>query len=137
MRPAWLAILAGRSNPSDAVLFTIGQRQTAHIRHWHKYSAGQPSPGRRFNFQRDWDTATRATAGSITELEDGLRVCDDAMIIHHCRDGDLSRWIARVPGDPPLAAAVKKIETAVQAGTASITEARTQLTEAIHARYHE
>ncbi len=131
------AVLADRGRPGDATVFTIGRRQTAHMRHWHKYAAGKLRADRRFYFRRDWDTATGATAGSIGELEHELQACEDEVIIHHCRLADLSRWIAEVLGDPPLAAAVARIETAVQAGTASIAEARTQLIEAIHARYHE
>ncbi|MGH3188461.1 MAG: hypothetical protein ACRDOL_14535 [Streptosporangiaceae bacterium] len=57
------------------------------------------------------------------------------MIAHHCRFADLSRWIAGVLGDPPLAAAVAEIEQAVSAGTTSIAEARTGLTGVIHRRY--
>jgi hypothetical protein len=81
-------------------------------------------------------TASGATAGSIGELEQEPRAREKVVIAHHCRYGDLSRWIAQVLGDPPLAAAAEKFETAVRAGTASTAEARTQLIEAIHARYH-
>jgi hydroxymethylpyrimidine pyrophosphatase-like HAD family hydrolase len=131
------AVLVDRSRPASAVVFTVGQRETSHMRHWHKYSAGQLPADRRFYFRRNRDTATGATAGSITELEHELRACDDAVIAHHCRLSDLSRWIGEVLGDPPLAAAVEQIETAMRAGTASITEARTRLIDAIHRRYQE
>jgi hypothetical protein len=131
------AVLVDRSRPNGATVFAVGQRQTSHMRHWHKYSAGWIRPDRRFYFRRDWDTATGATAGSIAELEHELGVCDDEVIRHHCRHADLSRWISDVLGDPPLAAAVRQVETALGAGTISITEARTRLTEAIHRRYQQ
>jgi hydroxymethylpyrimidine pyrophosphatase-like HAD family hydrolase len=130
-------LLADRSRPGDAAVFTIGHRETAHMRHWHKYSAGWLPAGRRFYFRRDWDTATGVTVGSIAELEHELLVCDDEVIAHHSRSADLSRWIGEVLGDRPLAAAVGQIEKAVHAGTASIAEARIKLIDVIHRRYEE
>lgn len=91
------AVLVDRSRPADAVVFAIGHRETSHMRHWHKYSAGRLPPERRFYFRRSWDAATGATASSIEELGHELRVCDDEVIAHHCRFADLSRWIAGVP----------------------------------------
>jgi hypothetical protein len=129
------AVLVDRSRPAGAVVFAVGHRETSHMRHWHKYSAGLLQPERRFYFRRGWDAATGVTAGSIEELEHELRICDDEVIAHHCRSADLSRWIAEVLGDPPLAAAVGEVETAVRAGTTSIAEARTGLTGVIHRRY--
>jgi len=100
-------------------------------------SAGQLPADRRFYFRRNLDTATGVTAGSITELEHELRVCDDEVIIHHLRLADLSRWIGEVLGDPPLAAAVEQIEKAVRAGTASVAEPRARLMDVIYQRYQE
>ena len=131
------AVLVDRSRPADAVVFAIGPRETSHMRHWHKYSAGRLRPDRRFYFRRNWDTATGVTAGSIGELAHELRGCEDEVISHHCRSADLSRWIGEVLGDPPLATAVEEIEKAVRAGTASVAEARIQLIDVIHRRYHE
>jgi hydroxymethylpyrimidine pyrophosphatase-like HAD family hydrolase len=131
------AVLVDRSRPNAATVFAVGQRQTSHMRHWHKYSAGRIRPDRRFYFRRDWDTATGVTAGSIAELEHVLRACDEEVIRHHCRHADLSRWIADVLGDPPLAAAVDEVEKAVRTETVSTTQARTRLIEAIHQRYQQ
>ena len=129
------AVLVDRSRPAGAVVFEIGRRETSHMRHWHKYSAGRLPPDRRFYFRRGCDAATGVTAGSIEELEHELRICDDEVIAHHSRSADLSRWIASVLGDPPLAAAVAGIEKAVRTGATSIAEARTCLTGVIHRRY--
>ena len=131
------AVLVDRSRPNGATVFAVSPRETSHMRHWHKYSAGRIRPDRRFYFRRNWDTATGVTAGSIAELEHELLVCDDEVIRHHSRHADLSRWIGDVLGDPPLAAAVQQIENAVSAGTASIAEARTALIEVIHRRYRQ
>jgi hydroxymethylpyrimidine pyrophosphatase-like HAD family hydrolase len=131
------AVLVDRSRPNGATVFAIGPRETSHMRHWHKYSAGRMRPDQRFYFRRNWDTATGVTAGSIAELEHVLRVCDDEVIRYHSRHADLSRWIGEVLGDPPLAAAVELIENAVRAGTAGIADARARLIEVIHGRYQQ
>jgi hydroxymethylpyrimidine pyrophosphatase-like HAD family hydrolase len=129
------AVLVDRQHPGTGVVFTIGRRETAHMRHWHKYSGGHLDPERRFYFRRDADTPAGVTAGSAVELDHQLRVCDDAIIVHHCQHGDFSRWVADVLGDPPLAAAVAAAENAVRAGTATAAGARTSLTAAISQRY--
>lgn len=131
------AVLVDRSRPAGAVVFAIGRRQTSHMRHWHKYSAGRLRPDRRSYFRHDWATPTGASAGSIGELEHELRVCQDEVISHHCGLADVSRWIGEVLGDPPLAAAVEEIEKSVPEGTTSVAEARTRLIDVIRWRYEE
>ena len=129
------AVLVDRQHPGTGVVLTIGQRETAHMRHWHKYSGGHLDPERRFYFRRDRDTPAGATAGSAGELEYQLRVCDDAVIVHHCLHGDFSRWVADVLGDPPLAAAIAAAENAVRTGTATAADGRAMLTNAIGQRH--
>jgi hypothetical protein len=98
-------------NPSMAGGGNVPWHSTpVHMRHWHKYSGGHLDPERRFYFRRDADTPAGVTAGSAGELDHQLRVCDDAVIVHHCQHGDFSRWVADVLGDPPLAAAVAAAE---------------------------
>jgi hypothetical protein len=63
------AVLVDRGRPGTGMVFKIGHRETGHMRHWHKYSAGKLQPDRRFYFRRDWDTATGVTADSLGELE--------------------------------------------------------------------
>lgn len=128
------AVLVDREHPGTGVTFTIGHRETAHMRHWHKYSGGHLDPQRRFYFRRDADTPTGMTAASAGELEHQLRTCDEAVIVHHCQHGDFSRWVADVLGDPPLAAAIAAAEDAVRTGTAGAAEARAALTTAIRQR---
>jgi hydroxymethylpyrimidine pyrophosphatase-like HAD family hydrolase len=129
------AVLVDREHPGTGAVFTIGQRETAHMRHWHKYSGGHLDPQRRFYFRRDADTLTGMTAANAGELEHQLRTCDDAVIVHHCQHGDFSRWVADVLGDPPLAAAIAAAEDAVRTGTAGAAQARAALTSAIRQRY--
>lgn len=128
------AVLVDRGRPGTGLVFAIGKRETPHMRHWHKYSEGQLRPDRRFYFRRDWDTLTGVTAGSAGELQQALQACEDQVILHHCRHGDFSRWIAEVLGDPPLASAVAATEDAVRAGTAGAEAARSELAAAISMR---
>ncbi len=129
------AVLVDREHPGTGVVFAVGQRETAHIRHWHKYSGGHLEPERRFYFRHDADTPAGVTAGSAGELQQQLRACDDAVIVHHCRHGDFSRWVANVLGDPPLAAAIAAAEDAVRTGTATTADGRASLIAAIGQRH--
>jgi len=90
------SVLVDDGQPGTGLVFSIGQRETSHMRHWHKYSGGQLPRDRRFYFRRDWDTLTGATAGSTGELHRELQAREDAVILHHCRHGDFSRWVAEV-----------------------------------------
>ncbi len=128
------AVLVDRTQTKPPVVFTIAQRETPHLRHWHKYSLGRLPQERRFYFRSDWDNATGATAGSIQELEYVLRVCDDAVIAHHCEHRDISRWIVDVLGDPPLGAEVAEVEAGVRTG-GRVAESRDRLVRIIHDRY--
>ncbi len=129
------AVLVDRQHPGAGVVFSIGDRETPHMRHWHKYSNGSLRPDRRFYFRRDWDTLTGATAGNAGELQDELRACQDAVIVHHCQHGDFSRWVAEVLGDPPLAAAIAAAEGSVRGRSVSVPAGRARLVAAIGARY--
>jgi hydroxymethylpyrimidine pyrophosphatase-like HAD family hydrolase len=129
------AVLVDRGHPGAGLVFSIGQRETLHMRHSHKYSGGQLPCERRFYFRHDWDTLTGATAGSAGEFRRELQACEDAVILHHCLHGDFSRWVAEVLGDPPLAAAIAAAEDAVRSRAAGAEETRLRLVAAISARW--
>jgi hypothetical protein len=131
------AVLVSREQPGTGLVFSVGPRETAHMRHWHKYSDGQLSAGRRFYFRQNRDTPTGTSAASIGELERELRYGDDAIVAHHSQQADFSRWVAGVLGDPPLAAAIAEVEDHVRSGTASAADGRRRLISAIHDRYRE
>lgn len=131
------AVLASRDRPGTGLVFTIGHRETGHMRHWHKYSDGHLSPDRRFYFRRDRDTATGATAGNTADLERELKTVEEDVVAHHSRHADFSRWVAGVLGDPPLAAAIAEVEHAIAVGTASAGEGRTRLIHVIRRRYSD
>jgi hydroxymethylpyrimidine pyrophosphatase-like HAD family hydrolase len=131
------ALLVSRERPGTGLIFSIGQRETAHMRHWHKYSDGQLSADRRFYFRRDRNTPTGTSAGSTGELEHELACGDDAIVAHHSKHADLSCWVAEVLGDPPLAAAIAEVEQAVGSGAASAADGRSRLISVIHDRYRD
>jgi hydroxymethylpyrimidine pyrophosphatase-like HAD family hydrolase len=128
------AVLVDRRRAAPPVVFNLAPRTTAHHRHWHKYALGGVAWNRRFYFRSGPDRLTGATAGSVEELERELRGCDEAVISHHSRNGDLSRWIALVLRDPPLASAVSVIEADVAGGG---IDGRERLLRAIHEHYPE
>ncbi len=131
------AVLVDRAHPGTGLVFAIGQRETGHMRHWHKYSGGYLRPDRWFYFRRDQDTATGATAQNAAELQERLESCDEEVLAHHCGHGDFSRWVADVLGDPPLAAALADTERSVRSGAISVAEGRARLTGAVRERYAE
>jgi hydroxymethylpyrimidine pyrophosphatase-like HAD family hydrolase len=131
------AVLVEREHPGTGLVFSIGDRETSHMRHWHKYSAGHLLPDRRFYFRRDWDTPAGFSAGSAEELERELRTCGEDVIVHHCQHGDFSRWVGTVLGDPPLAAAIATVEATVNSGTCRPADVRARLCSAIRQRFTE
>ena len=130
------AVLVERDRPGVARPFSVGVRETTHLRHWHKYSVGGLPPNRRFYFRTDQHT-TGATAGSVEELERELRACEMGSVTHHCAGGDFSRWIADVLGDATLGAAVAVVEDDVRNGARSAAQGRHDIVQAIHERTAE
>ncbi|MBX6330328.1 MAG: hypothetical protein IRY91_00625, partial [Gemmatimonadaceae bacterium] len=94
--------------------FTSAARATAHVRHWHKYTAGQLPVHRRFYF-RDPGGLTGRTAGNIPELRDELRRASWATLRHHAAGHELSRWLGDLTADPTTRAAIEAIEDAISA----------------------
>lgn len=126
------AVLVDRRRPGGGLVFTVDHRRTAHHRHWHKYSMGRLPHERRFYFRSGWDHATGAAAANLEEFERYLRSCEENVVTHHAGLGDLSRWVAEVLGDPPLAARLRAVEDKLRAGALTPATARIRLLEAIH-----
>lgn len=124
------AVLVDRREPG--LVFTLGPRATAHVRHWHKYAMGRLPAERRFYFRNDWDNAAGITAANIEELEHRLRSCSEGIIAHHCAHADFSRWISDVLGDPQLANDINEAEGRLRARSTTPANARLELLEAIH-----
>ena len=74
--PTGRAVLAWRQHPRRAVAFTLGSRNTPHLRHEHKYDGSGLEPARRFYFRTEPGTPNGAVAGNLAELEAELGRCD-------------------------------------------------------------
>jgi len=135
--PTGRAVLAWRALPHQAVSFTLGARNTPHMRHEHKYDQAGVERDRRFYFRTEADTLTGAVAANLTELEDQLVRCERGVLRHHCPEHDFSRWVAAVFHDEPLAAdlAAAEAQLSGQSPAAIVEHVRLALVAALQARH--
>jgi hypothetical protein len=76
-------------------------------------------------------------AGNLQEFHRELAHCDVAVVLHHARGHDFSRWIQGVFRDSVLATTTAAIEAEASAAGASSNLVRNELLSAIEARYLE
>jgi hypothetical protein len=130
------ALIVTRWDPGAAVIVSLVPRQTAHLRHWHKYLAGQLPRSRRFFFLRSPGNANGATAANIIELHRELARCDHDVLVHHTARGDFSRWLEDVFSDGMLSQEFATIEEHLRRDRDwPIEAARYELLAAIERRY--
>jgi len=141
---AWGEVLGGLGIDEAAVLpraaadghlpgrFTIAPRMTAHVRHRAKYLEVPMPSERAFHFTcngRNFGAPAR-TLKEFVRMQDQLPI--EALEGHALR-GDISRWIAKVFGDQPLAVALRQVERRFRDGqVVALAEA---LNESIRMRY--
>jgi hydroxymethylpyrimidine pyrophosphatase-like HAD family hydrolase len=117
----------------DARRFQVGERLSAHVRHWHKYVSTPLPSHRRFYFH---DRDPRDAAATLDQFSRHLRDCDLATLEYHMARCDFSRWINDTLADHTLGADVLRIEQDVAAGYAAALErARHEVRQAIERRY--
>jgi hypothetical protein len=117
-------VLADRTRPRQAVVFTPAARVTAHQRHAHKYRRVHVAPAGRFYFRGEGGMPTGVSAGNLYELRVELGRCDRSVLRHHCPKEDVSRWIRDVLRDRHLAEAVGAIERTIEpSAPAALVEA--------------
>ena len=95
--------------------FTIAPRLTAHVRHRAKYLEVPMPPERAFHFTcngQDFGAPAR-TLKEFVHMQERL---PPEALEGHAQRGDFSRWIAKVFGDQPLAAAIRKVEDRFRKG---------------------
>jgi hydroxymethylpyrimidine pyrophosphatase-like HAD family hydrolase len=114
----------------SAEVVTLGRRQSGHVRHRHKYVHGYLPPRQQFLF-RDEHGLSGRYAANLEDFDRELRVASDAVLFHHVRCGDFSRWIAETLQDDALAMAICQIER--DSGDAALL--RRQLIDAVEQRY--
>jgi hydroxymethylpyrimidine pyrophosphatase-like HAD family hydrolase len=128
------AVLVRPSAPHLLVPFTLGTRRTSHVRHWHTYTDGSLDWHRRFFFHRGEHEPTGAVAANLVQFHHELTHCAPAVVSHHVRNGDFSRWVDGVLRDHILASQFRRIERA-HPDQADAEAARTQLLTALEQRY--
>jgi hydroxymethylpyrimidine pyrophosphatase-like HAD family hydrolase len=116
--------------------FQVGERVSAHVRHWHKY-VSTPLPSHRRFYFRDRDPGdAAAAAATLEEFSNHRRDCDLATLGYHLSRGDFSRWINGTLADHTLGADLLRIEQDLAARQAAALErARHQIRAAIERRY--
>ncbi|HEX6106639.1 MAG TPA: HAD hydrolase family protein [Gemmatimonadales bacterium] len=114
--------------------FTVDRRVSVHVRHWHKYRSGELPAHQRFYFRRG-DRLTGAVAGAIGEFHDEVARAEPAVLLHHARNRDFSRWIAGVIADHELAGQVRTAERRLSAEPDGVERERLVLLRAIESRY--
>jgi hypothetical protein len=103
-------LVARRDEPGRVRVADLARRSTSHFRHDHKYGLAGVGIERAFHFRDDKDHLTGAIARSLSELETELHRCPASTLRHHLPRHDLSRWVAEVFHDPPLADALHDVE---------------------------
>ncbi len=113
--------------------FCPNSRATAHVRHWHKYTAVPTTESLRFAF-RGPGGPTGRTAGHLAEFDAELRAASDSVVRHHAAHADFSRWIEEVFRDDVLGQTVAAAERQLRAG-ATPARTRAEVLRAREARY--
>jgi hydroxymethylpyrimidine pyrophosphatase-like HAD family hydrolase len=115
----------------DVRRIRLTPRLTPHIRHLTKYLDLPVPEARAFVFWRD-GSLTGRRARTLREFVATVEQSPATALDGHLRRGDISRWIAEVFGDYPLAETVRQLEDDYGSGMRDIVS---RLVQAIHARY--
>jgi hypothetical protein len=110
----------------------LAPRITPHVRHLAKYIDIPVSEGRAFVFWSD-GSLTGRRARTLREFVTVVEQSPPGALDEHLRRGDVSRWIASVFGDYPLANTVTRVEEDYRKG--NLPDIATSLVEAIRSRY--
>jgi hypothetical protein len=117
--------------------FVPDVRRSAHVRHWHKYLTALLPHHQRFFF-RSAGGLTGASAANIPEFHHELERCESAVLLHHARARDFSRWTELVLRDAELATTIGSVEARIAGGPeAEVEPARRDLLVGIERRYRD
>jgi hypothetical protein len=128
----FIVVQPGAGGAWRALTVTPTPRQTAHVRHLRKYVDTAVPADRAFLFRRS-DGPVVARAACLRAFRAMLGQIDPAIIAHHARRGDFSRWIEGVFSDVELAHQVRKAEMRWRAGR--LPDVRGPIEAAILLRY--
>jgi hypothetical protein len=126
------ALLPGAEEAGGQVRrFRLAPRLTAHVRHRAKYLDIPVLETQAFVFTRDGRPIARAR--TLKEFTGQVGVLPDEVVAEHLRRHDVSRWIAGVFRDRPLAAHLESVESRIEAD--DVCDVAEAVAQAIRARY--
>ncbi|MGA9356979.1 MAG: HAD family hydrolase [Mycobacterium sp.] len=115
--------------------FTIADRQTAHVRHCHKYADIRLPQERRFYFHIG-DGQPIAPAATMRDFGTAVMHLDQQTLEYHLERGDFSHWLDGTIADKELATQVAGWEDELLAHRAvDLERIRHQLIHAVEQRY--
>ena len=128
------AVLIDRSGGAPPRAFTVAERSSGHVRHWHKYIDGELPEPLRFYFSESEDGLV---AGNLREFNRHLGVCGVDALAVHARRHDLSQWLRDVLQDERLAEVIHDAEHELHTGRLTTEDFRDAARTAIEAQYLE
>jgi hydroxymethylpyrimidine pyrophosphatase-like HAD family hydrolase len=111
-------------------------RQTAHVRHWHKYAEATLPAAGWFHLRDIRGDPTGEVACNVSQLHRLLSCAPDLVIAHHAGRNDLSEWARQVLQDASLERAFREAER-LHAEMGDTSATRDHLLSAIAERYAE
>ncbi|WP_077085753.1 HAD family hydrolase [Mycobacterium rhizamassiliense] len=115
--------------------FTIADRETTHVRHWHKYADIRLPQERHFYFHVSGGQPI-APAATMRDFSTAVRHLDQRALEYHLERGDFSRWFGGTIADKELATQVAGWEDELLARRAvELERIRHQLIHAVEQRY--
>jgi phosphoglycolate phosphatase (TIGR01487 family) len=95
--------------PREARAFVPAPRATQHVRHLRKYADSVTPLERRFFFRHPAGRVVGA-ADSLNSFRQAVAAVEDAVLAHHARRGDFSRWVLDTFSDRELGVQLRKTE---------------------------
>ena len=126
------ALLVAADGQAAPVAFTVGQRASGHVRHWHKYIDAKLPERLRFYFR-----ASDRIAANLREFHRHLGACPAHTIAEHAHAHDFSRWIGDVLQDAELARDIALAEQRLRDDQQPTETVRDTIQHAIEHRYLE
>jgi hypothetical protein len=105
------------AGPREARAFVAAPRATRHVRHLRKYADSVTLPERRFFFRHPGGRIVWA-ADSLNSFRQAVAAVEDAVLWHHARRSDFSRWVLDTFSDRELGVQLRKTEARWRRGEA-------------------
>jgi len=116
-RGEFVLLQPNENGAREARTVVAAPRETLHVRHLRKYADSVASPERRFFFRHPAGRVVWA-ADSLNSFRQAVAAVEDAVLAHHARRGDFSRWVLDTFSDRELGVQLRKIEARWRRGEA-------------------